>query len=122
MRYLCLIHLNEQEFEALPAATVNDLNVRHLALNESLRQSGHFIEAEALESSRETATVRPRRGKVTVTDGPFTEAKEIVAGFYLIEARDRDEAISIAAQLPGGAHGAVEVRPCRQLLVDESLS
>jgi hypothetical protein len=120
MRYLCLIHLDEREFESLPAATVNDLNVRHLALNESLRQSGHFIEAEALESSRETAIVRPRGGKVTVTDGPFTEAKEIVAGFYLIEARDREEAISIAARFPGAAHGSVEVRPCRQLLVDES--
>jgi len=118
MRYLCLIYLDEKELDALPAAEVNSLNVRHLELNEALRESGHFVEAEALEPIASTACVRPRNGKFTVTDGPFIETKEQVAGFYLVEARDLNEAIQIAAKLPGGALGTVEVRPVRQLQVD----
>ena len=119
MRFLFLIHLNEDEMDALPAAEMNALNRNHLALNEELRGSGHFIEAEALEPSSATASVRLRQGKVSVTDGPFAETKELVAGFYLIEARDRDEAIEIAGRIPSLPHGTVEVRPIRQLLVTE---
>ncbi len=119
MKFLCLIYLNEDEMDALPADEMNQLNKGHLALNDHLRQSGHFIEAEALEPSRTMATVRVRNGKVHVTDGPFTETKELVAGFYLIEARDRDEAIEIATRFPSASRATVEVWPTRQLIVTE---
>ena len=120
MKYLFLIHLNEPEMDALPSAQMNDLNVRHLALNDDLRRTGHFIEAEALKPSGDTRCVRIRNGKVTVTDGPFTESKELVAGFYLIDAKDEAEALQIAARIPSLPHGTVEVRPCRQLIIDDN--
>lgn len=92
------------------------LNAGHLEPNDEPRRSGHFIEAEALEPSRET--VRLRRGERTASmDGPFTEARELVAGFYLLEARDIEEAAGVASRFPGGRHGTVEIRPCRELVV-----
>jgi hypothetical protein len=118
MKFLCLIHLNEKELDAMPAAEMNALNTRHLEFNNSLRKSGHFIEAEALEPAAATAQVRVRKGKTSVTDGPFAEAKEIVAGFYLIEARDLGEAAQIASRIPSAVLGTVEVRPTRKLIVD----
>ncbi len=118
MRYLCLIYLDEKQFATVPEAEVNALNARHLELNEQLLKSGHFIEAEALGPASETSCVRVREKKVTLTDGPFMETKEVVAGFYLIEARDLNEAINIAARLPSAPMGAIEVRPCRNLIVD----
>jgi hypothetical protein len=116
MRYLCLIHLDEAEMAAMPAHEMDALNAGHLDLNDELRASGHFIEAEALQPSREAAYLRKGR-RAPVTDGPFTETKELVAGFYLLEARDMDEAVEIASRFPGGRHGSVEVRPCRELIV-----
>jgi len=118
MKYLCLIYLNESQMDALPAGEMNTLNVKHLELNDRLRVSGHFIEAEALQPSGEAACVRVRQGKVSVTDGPFAETKELVAGFYLIEARDLKEAVEIAARFPSAPLGTVEVRATRQLIVD----
>jgi len=73
---------------------------RHLAFNGGLRKTGHFIEAEALEPARTTTGLRVRNGKLSVNDGPFTETKELVAGFYLIEARDMNEAVQLAARIP----------------------
>ncbi|MBV9881154.1 MAG: YciI family protein [Gemmatirosa sp.] len=118
MQFLCLIHLDEQRMAALPPAEVDDLNRRHLALNDDLRASRHLIAAEALAPSAAMRRVRPRPGQPPIVDGPFTEAKEVVAGFYLIDARDLDEAIAIAARFPGAAHGSVDVWPTRQLVVD----
>ena len=118
MRYLILIYLNEQELNAIPAADMNQLNARHLELNDSLRQSGHFIEAEALDPPAETACVRVRNGKLSVTDGPFAETKEQVAGFYLVDARDLNEAIQIAGKMPSAYMATIEVRAVRQLMVD----
>ncbi|HLX23559.1 MAG TPA: YciI family protein [Usitatibacter sp.] len=118
MRYLCLIYLDEKRTQSLPEAEVNALNARHLELNEQLLKSGHFIEAEALGPASDTSCVQVRNGKVSLTDGPYMETKEMVAGFYLIEARDLNEAINIAARLPSAPLGSVEVRPCRDLLVD----
>jgi hypothetical protein len=118
MKYLCLIYLNEQEMDAMPAAEMNALNARHLDFNDGLRQTGHFIEAEALEPGRTTACVRVRNGKPSVTDGPFTETKELVAGFYLIQARDMNEAVQIAERIPSAPLGTIEVRPTRPLVVE----
>jgi hypothetical protein len=118
VRYLCLIYWNEEELFSLPAAEMNVLNAAHLEFNEGLRKSGHYIEAEALEPARASTCVRVRKGKVAVTDGPFTEAKELVAGFYLIEARDLDEAVQLASRIPSASRAVVEVRPVRQLIID----
>ena len=117
MKYLCLIYLNEDEMDALPAEEMNRLNVGHLALNDELRASGHFIEADALQPGSTMSVIRMRDGKARVTDGPFTETKELVAGFYLIEARDQDEAVEIAKRFPSAPYAKIEVRPTRQLEV-----
>jgi hypothetical protein len=118
MRYLCLIYLDEQQLVAMPEAQVSLLNARHLELNEALLTSGHFIEAEALEPAGATTCVRVRQGKTNVTDGPFAETKEQLAGIYLVEARDLNEAIQIATRIPSAPLGTVELRPCRDLIVD----
>ena len=118
MKFLCLIYLSEEEMDAMPAGDMNTLNVKHLDFNDGLRGSGRFIEAEALEPAGATACVRVRSGKASVTDGPFAETKEQVAGFYLIETRDRNEAIQIAAKIPSAPLGTVEVRAIRPLVVE----
>ena len=118
MRYLCLIYLDEQELAAMPESQMSALNARHLQFNDGLLASGQFIEAEALESGTATTCVRGRHGKATITDGPYAETKEQVAGFYLIEARDLDEALQVATRIPSAPLGTIELRPCRDLIVD----
>ena len=118
MRYLCLIMWDEDLLATLPPQEINRLNAAHLALNEELIASGHFVEAEPLEASSATTRVRVRNGKTALLDGPYVETKEQVAGFYLVEARDLNEAIQIAQRLPSAIYGTVEVRPCRRLVVD----
>lgn len=117
MRYLCLIYLNESELGKMPQKDMEALNARHLELNEDLLRSGHFIEAESLSPGASATTLKVRNGRTAVIDGPYAETKEMVAGFYLIEARDLNEAIQVASRLPSAPLGAVEVRPCRDLEV-----
>ncbi|MEA2705411.1 MAG: hypothetical protein QOH22_199 [Gemmatimonadaceae bacterium] len=118
MKYLILIHLDQDELYALPEAEMSALNARHLEFNNRLRESGHWIEAEALEPANTSRKIRVRRGKPAVTDGPFAESKELVAGFYLIEARDINEATRIASEIPSASIGTIEVWPTRKLIVD----
>jgi hypothetical protein len=118
MRYLCLIYLDEGELAAMPERDMDALNARHLAFNDEILGSGHFIEAEALQPAAATTCVRVRNGKATLTDGPYAETKEMVAGFYVIEARDLNEAIQVASRIPSAPLGTVEVRPCRDLEID----
>src|SRR3954462_11915488 len=93
MKYLCLVYGDERAME-----TVDD---RHcLAFDQSVRASGHCIASEALQPVATATTVRVRNGKVSVTDGPFAETKECLAGFYLVEARDLNEAIQLASRIP----------------------
>jgi hypothetical protein len=117
MKYLCLIYLNEDEMDAMPAHEMDALNERHLDFNDGLRKTGHFIEAEALAPARATAKIRVRKGSIGVTDGPYAESKELIAGFYLIEAADMEEAIAIASHIPSASLATIEVRPTRQLIV-----
>jgi hypothetical protein len=117
MRYLCLIYLDEKQLAAMPEAEMSALNARHLEFNEQILRSGQFIEAEALTPGAAATCVRVRNGRTTLTDGPYAETKEMVAGFYFIEARDLNEAIQVAARLPAAPLGTVEVRPCRDLEV-----
>jgi hypothetical protein len=118
MRYVCHIYWDEQKLATLPAAELNALNAAHLDFNDELRRSGHYVEAEALAPSRESVCLRVKGERPIVTDGPFAEAKEVVAGFYLLEVRDRDEALQIAARIPSASHATIEVRPVHTLVVE----
>ncbi len=110
MKYLCLVYLDEKKLDSIADSECN-------ACGDALRKSGHYIAAEALSSAHIATTVRVRNGKVSVTDGPFTETKEQLAGFYLIDAQDLNEAISLAAKIPPARVGSIEVRPVRELAV-----
>ena len=118
MRYLCLIYLDERELAAMPEKEMGELNARHLRFNDELLARGHFVEAEALQPAAATTCVRVRNGKPALTDGPYAETKEMVAGFYVIEARDLNEAIQVASRIPSAPLGTVEVRPCRDLEIE----
>ena len=108
MKYLCLVYGQESAIGKLD-------DVHCLDFDQSIRQSGHCIASEALESVETARTVRVRQGKVTITDGPFAETKEQLAGFYVIEAGTLDEAIAVAARIPPARVGSIEVRPVRTL-------
>ena len=108
MKYLCLVYSEEKQLEGFP-------DEECVAYDEAIRGSGHCIASEALQPVRTAATVRVRNGKVTVTDGPFAETKEALAGFYLVEAANLDEALKLAAGIPPATVGSIEVRPIRQL-------
>ncbi|MEQ1913024.1 MAG: YciI family protein [Vicinamibacterales bacterium] len=108
MKYLCLVYLESQKMRVVPDAEC-------AACSGELRDSGALLAAEALEAIDTATTVRVRGGKAVITDGPFAETKEQLAGFYLVEAADLDEALDIAAKIPPAREGSVEVRPVRQL-------
>jgi predicted transcriptional regulator YdeE len=102
----------------LPKAESDALIQAHLQYDQGLQRDGKWVEAGALQPARAGRTVQVRDGKVSVTDGPYAETKEELGGFYVIEARDLDEAVQIAAGIPSARHGWVEVRPFRQLFDD----
>jgi len=108
MKYLCLVYMKGQHLDAVPDSDC-------MAFGESLRKSGRYVAAEALQRVETATTVRVRDGKVSITDGPFAETKEQLAGFYLIDAKDLDEALQVAAKIPPARAGSIEVRPVREL-------
>ena len=108
MRYLCLVYLDEKRLPELPDEDC-------VAYDTAIRRSGHCLASEALESVQTATTVRVRDGKASVTDGPFAETKEQLAGFYMIEAKDLDEAIRLASGIPPARVGSIEVRPIRPI-------
>ncbi|QJR15911.1 YciI family protein [Usitatibacter palustris] len=108
MKYLCLVYSDESQVHKL-----NDQDC--LAFDRSIRDSGHCIASEALEPVAMATTVRIRDGKTVIFDGPFAETKEQLAGFYLIEARDLNEAILLASKIPPATVGSIEVRPIRPI-------
>jgi len=110
MKYLCLVYIDESRLGEIADSEGK-------ANSDALRRTGHNIAAEALQSVHTATTVRVRNGKTTVTDGPFAETKEQLAGFYLIEAMDLNEAIQVAAKIPPARVGSIEVRPVRELAV-----
>lgn len=110
MKYLCLVYLEEQRLNEVPDSHCK-------AFGDTLRASGHWIAAEALQRVQAATTVRVRNGQVSVTDGPFAETKEQLAGFYLIDATDLNEAIQLATKIPPARVGSIEVRPVRELSV-----
>ena len=111
MKYLCLVYLDEQRLHELPDEDC-------VAYDAAIRKSGQCIASEALESVQTATTVRVRDGKMAITDGPFAETKEQLAGFYMIDAMDLNEAIQIAAKIPPARVGSIEVRPIRETVAD----
>ncbi len=109
MKYLCLVYGEEQKI-----GTMDDDEC--MAYDAALRRDRRCLASEALQQVRTASTVRVREGRVSVTDGPFAETKEQLAGFYLIEAQDLDEAIDIASKIPPARVGCIEVRPVRELV------
>jgi hypothetical protein len=118
MKFLCLIYLDERVLEDLSKRQFNELRDESLAYDERLRESGHFVTANALESTKEAVTLRLRGEEVSVTDGPFAETKEQVGGFILIEARDLHDAVRVASKIPAMRLGGVEVRAIKDLRAD----
>jgi hypothetical protein len=111
VKYLCLIYDDESKLAALPADEGKAFMGEYFAFTEDIRRSGHHVAGEALQSVRNATTLRSRNGKLATTDGPFAETREQLGGFYMIEARDLNEALQIAARIPSVRTGSIEVRP-----------
>jgi len=112
VKYLCLVYLAPDVWSACPDSTC-------AAYGQQLTNNGKLISGQPLHRTDTATTVRVRNGQVSVTDGPFAETKEALAGFYMIEARDLNEAIQIASKIPPAKFGSIEVRPTRELMVDD---
>lgn len=108
MKYLCLVYLERDKFTAVPDREC-------MNCGDDLRKKGLLLSAEPLFGGESAKTVRVRNGRVSITDGPFAETKEQLAGFYLIDAENHDEALQIASRIPPAREGSIEVRPVREL-------
>ena len=108
VKYLCLVYGEEAAMASVPDSDC-------LSVGQTMKEAGHYLAAEALQPVRTAKTVRVRNGKTLITDGPFAETKEFLAGFYLIDAESLDEATEIAAKIPPARVGSIEVRPIREL-------
>ena len=108
MKYLCLVYGDAQQMSSVPDREC-------LEWGDTLRASGHYVAAEALQPVETAKTVRVRNGKAVVIDGPFAETKEFLAGFYMIDADTMDDALELAARIPPARAGSIEVRPIREL-------
>jgi hypothetical protein len=115
MKYACLVYLVEKDMNALSKREADACTEESLVYDEALKRSGHLIAAQALQPVETATTIRVRNGKLTTTDGPFAETKEQLGGFILIEARDLNDAIQVAAKIPMGRRGTIEVRPIKEL-------
>ncbi|HTA74463.1 MAG TPA: YciI family protein [Gemmatimonadaceae bacterium] len=111
MKYLCLIYSNEQDEAKMSDAERQAMFADYGALTESITRSGHYIGGDPLTPTDTATTVRVRKGKTQTTHGPFAETREQLGGYYKIEAKDLDEAVAIAARIPGAKYGSIEVRP-----------
>ena len=111
MNYLLLIYSNEAEMKALGEASLKKMSDEYTEFTKSIVQGGQFKAGDRLKPVSTASTVRVRNGKAAITDGPFAETREQLGGYYLIEAKNLDEATAIAARIPGARIGSIEVRP-----------
>jgi hypothetical protein len=111
MKYLCLIYDEERKAASMSKTEADAFMGEYYAFTEGIKQSGHYVRGEALKPVHTATTVRVRNGMMSTTDGPFAETKEQLGGFYLIEARDLNDAIQVASKIPSARLGSVEVRP-----------
>ena len=115
MKFMVLIYNDNTMLDALPPAEFDATMRSCLEHADELRQGGRLLDSQMLESASTAKSVRSRKNKMTITDGPFAESKEVLAGFNLIEAANMDEAVKIAAEFPWSRTGCVEVRPVRDI-------
>ena len=115
MRYLCLIYDEEKKLAAMSKGESDAFMGEYFGFTEDIKKSGHYVGGNALQPVHTATSVRVRGGKMSTTDGPFAETKEQLGGFYLIEARDLNDAIQVAAKMPSARTGCIEVRPIREL-------
>ncbi len=111
MRYLCLIYDEEKKLGSMSKAEGDAFMGEYFAFTDGIKKSGHYLAGEALQPVATATTVRVRNGKVSTTDGPFAETKEQLGGYYLIEAKDLNDAIQVASRIPSARLGTIEVRP-----------
>ena len=111
MQYLLMIYQNEAEYGKIDPATAKKMLEEYGAFTQSIIQSGNFKAGDRLQPISTATTVRIRDGKTLTTDGPFAETREQLGGYYLVEAKDLDTALGIAARIPGAKTGSIEVRP-----------
>ena len=111
MKYICLIYSDETMWPKMPKADADRMMGEYLEFSRSIQKSGHYLAGHRLHPTNMATTVRIRNGKLATTDGPFAETKEQLGGFYMIEAKDLNDAIQVAARIPSARMGSVEVRP-----------
>ena len=111
MRYVCLIYDEQSTWQQMPKSEVDAMMGEYGAFTQDIRRSGHYVAGEALQPVQTATTLRARNGKLSSTDGPFAETKEQLGGFYLIEAKDLDDAIQVASRIPSVRIGSIEIRP-----------
>ena len=111
MKYLCLIYDEEQKVAGMSKSESDAFMGEYFAFTDGIQKSGHYIAGDALQPVHAATSVRVRQGKMSATDGPFAETKEQLGGYYLIEAKDLNEALQIAAKIPSARIGTIEVRP-----------
>jgi hypothetical protein len=114
MKYLCLIYDDETIWSSMPHEQAEAIMGDYFAFTEDIQKSGHYLGGNALQPTQTATTVRVRNGKLSSTDGPFAETKEQLGGYYLVEAKDLNEAIQLAGRIPSARFGSIEVRPIQE--------
>jgi hypothetical protein len=114
MRYLCLIYSDEKTWDGMPTDQLNSMMGEYFAFTDGIKKSGHYLAGDALKPTTSATTVRVRNGKLSTTDGPFAETKEQLGGYYLIDAKDLNDAIQVASRIPSARMGSIEVRPIQE--------
>ena len=115
MKYLCLIYDQEAKWATMSKAESDAIYAEYGAFTNSIKESGHYIGGNPLQPTHTGTTVRVRNGKISTTDGPFAETKEQLGGYYLIEAKDLNEALQIGSRIPSARSGSIEVRPVQAM-------
>jgi hypothetical protein len=115
MKYLCLIYDEEKKLHTMPKSEGDAFMGEYFAFTEGIKKSGHYLGGNALQPVATATTVRVRNGKVSTTDGPFAETQEQLGGYYLIEAKDLNDALQVAAKIPSSRIGSIEVRPIMEM-------
>ena len=114
MKYLCLIYDEEKKLAAMSKTEFEALMGEYFAFTKAIRASGHYLGGNDLQPTRNATTIRIRNGQTSTTDGPFAETKEQLGGYYLIEAKDLNDALQVASRIPSAKLGTVEVRPIQE--------
>lgn len=111
MKYLCLIYDDQAQWAKMPKAEADKVMAEYGAYTEGIKKTGHYLGGNALQPTHTATTLRVRNGKLSTTDGPFAETKEQLGGYYLLEAKDLNDAIQVASKIPSSRFGSIEVRP-----------